>query len=142
MKIKWDFDKWYKFGNRLSEVARFDAMARQATIEITKVLQDMLFQNTPVRTGNLCAGWGGAENYAYTAIKTANGFRVELKNNSCNDKGFRYGYVVNDGGRNENGWFVRGRFFVENSILDTEEKMYPVVYNQLEKWFRRCVNGK
>lgn len=160
MKLKWNFDEWYDFGDRLGTITKFDAITKQATRELAKVLHECLFENTPVKTGNLCAGWGGGENYTYTVKKVKNGFEVTLKNEvpyavCVNNGHYSYNqynvggdpYVVKNRtvpytqGKNEP-TFVFGRFFVENSILDTEEQLEAVVFKELEKWFRWCVNGK
>ena len=142
MKAHWDLHEWTDFAN---ELVNFDKYAQLIAKEITKVLHEMLFQNTPVKTGNLCAAWGGSENYAYTVKKVGTGYQVILKNNGANDKGFQYGLSVNDGHKSFNqyggpyGW-VQGRFFVEKSIIQTANsgQIEQIVMKQLQKWWKEC----
>ena len=146
MNLEWDFHELFDFGDRLGDIPEFEKYARQATRELAKVLHEMLFQNTPVLTGNLCAAWGGAENYAYTVRAVSDGYVVTLINKGANDKGYRYGYDVNYGHYSYNQYggaygFVKGRFFVEKSVADSEVQLEQVLYNELEKWFRWCLSG-
>lgn len=146
MRLRWDFDELWEFRDRLEQTEKFEKYAKQATRELAKVLQDMLFQYTPVRTGNLCASWGGAENMAYTVKRVPKGFEVTLTNSAANKKGDMYGEWVNDGHRSFNQFggpygFVPGKFFVEASVSATEPKAESVIYEQLKKWWEACLNG-
>jgi hypothetical protein len=49
--------------------------------------------------------------------------------------------AVNDGHSTVNGGWVMGRFFVENSITLTEQQVQDIANKELEKWFKRCLNG-
>ena len=160
MKMKWDAKQLIEFGNRIADLTKFQQTVQEATREIAKLLHTMLLQNTPVKTGKLKTGWKSEENYAYVVVKVKNGFEVTLTNNveyalSVNDGHYSYNQY-NVGGKpyvvknrtvpytqgNKAPTFVYGRFFVENSILDTEEKLNAVLDKELEKWFRWCVSGK
>lgn len=142
MKIKWDLSELTKFAENLSDFEVFDKCARQITKELAKELHEMLFQNTPVKTGNLCAAWGGSENYAYTIKKFGNGYQITLTNNGANDDGFRYGLAVNDGHYSYNQFggpyrWVKGRFFVEKSVLQTANsaQVEQLIMKELQKWW-------
>lgn len=146
MKLKWDIKEWVDFGKRVGDTARFEAFVKPATREIAKILQEMLFQYTPVRTGNLAASWGGGENMAYEIKQMASGFRVTLINRAVNERGEKYGVWVNDGHRIFNQYggpygFVKGQFFVEKSIVMAEGKLDDVLDKELNKWWKWCVNG-
>ena len=159
MKLKWDFQELYDFADRVGNASKFEDACTTLTQEIAKVLHEMLFNETPVKTGNLCAGWGGSENYKYTVTQTPEGFEVELKNEVpyatyVNDGHYSYNqyggaYVVKNRTvpytqGNSDATFVFGHFFVEKSILKLEnsDALKKVLYKELEKWFRWCVNGK
>ena len=141
MKLVWDVKQLYDFADRISEAESFARFARTATTELVKALQEALFENTPVKTGNLCSNWGGAENYSYTIKKQANGYQITLINRAANEQKFMYGYVVNYGGKNEDGSWRKGRFFVETSVAECEEQAEQIIYKELEKWFEKCVRG-
>ena len=138
MKIEWDFSDLEDFAGSLTDASKFDSFARQATREITVALRETLFQLTPVLTGNLCANWGGKENYSFAIKKLATGYSVTLYNRGANDKGFKYGLAVNDGHKTINGGWVMGRFFVEKSIVQTAEstKLESIIMRELEKWWK------
>lgn len=125
-----------KFIESLEDTEKFDVFVQAATREIAKALHEMLFETTPVRTGNLCAAWGGEKNYSYTIEKQTDGYSITLINNGANDEGFRYGLAVNDGHRTVNGGWVVGRFFVENSITLTIPKVERLVAKELKKWWK------
>lgn len=160
MKMQFDMKKVIDFGNRLSDVVRFEQMAQEATRQIAKTLHKMLLNNTPVKSGELKKGWNTSENLAFVAKRVKKGFEVTLTNDveyalSVNDGHYSYNQY-NVGGQpyivrnrtvpykqgNKAPTFVYGRFFVEDSILDAEEKLDAVVGKELDKWFRWCVNGK
>lgn len=143
MKIEWNFSEFEKFGDRVQDITKFEAFAKQMISEITVALREALFQNTPVLTGNLCANWGGDENYSFAIKQFAYGFSVTLYNRASSDKSpkypnFQYGLAVNDGHRTPggNGW-VMGRFFVEKSIVQTAEssQIESIVMTKLQKWW-------
>jgi hypothetical protein len=159
MKLKWDFHELYDFGKRVGNVSKFEDTCKKLTQELAKVLHSMLLNDTPVKTGELRSGWTDGENYKYTVKKVSNGFEVELKNKvpyalSVNDGHYSYNqyggaYVVKNRTvpytqGNSDATFVFGHFFVEKSILKLENSntLEKVLYKELEKWFRWCVDGK
>ena len=138
MKFEWDFHELTDFGNRLTDMSKFEIYAKQITKELAKALHEALFRNTPVLTGNLCAAWGGAENYSYTIETFSYGYRITLKNHGANDRNFKYGLAVNDGHKTPSGGgWVMGRFFVEKSILQTANsvQLEQLIMNELQKWW-------
>lgn len=159
MKLEWDFSELEGFVKRINDADKYAEMCKKLTKELAKVLQEMLFDTTPVKTGQLAAGWGGGENYSYKITTLATGYKVELFNR------VPYAKWVNDGhysynqyggayevkhrtvpytqGKNEP-TFVFGHFFVEKSILKVENsaELEKVLSKELEKWFAWCVNGK
>ena len=142
MQIEWDFHEFTDFAKRLEDTAKFEVFAQQATKEIAKELHEMLFQTTPVKTGNLSAAWGGSENYSYTIKKHGYGYSITLYNRGANDKGFKYGLAVNDGHYSYNQYggpytFVVGRFFVESAILLTTNsaQLENIIMQKLQKWW-------
>lgn len=159
MKLEWDFSELEGFVKRVNNVDNFNEVCKKITKELAKVLHEMLFDTTPVKTGQLAAGWGGAENYGYRIITLGTGYKVELLNRvpyalSVNDGHYSYNqyggaYVVKKRtvpytqGKNEP-TFVFGHFFVEKSILKVEnsDELEKVLSRELEKWFAWCVNGK
>lgn len=142
MKIVWDFDNLFAFGNRLSDFHNYETAIMTATQEVAKVLHQALITRTPVLTGNLRKCWSNGDNLQFIVEKTNGGYTVTLENDAQNEHGYKYGYVVNYGHRSPNGGWVVGRFFIENSIIETEEKLNKVVQKELQKWLEWCVNGK
>lgn len=161
MRLKWDFHKLYDFGDRIADIEKFEDVCKKITVKLAKELQEMLFNKTPVKTGQLAAGWGGSENYSYTIKERKNGYEIQLVNRVpyalyVNDGHYSYNQY-NKGGSpyivknrtvpyyqgNSDATFVFGHFFVEKSILELEnsDKLNTILYKELEKWFRWCVNG-
>jgi hypothetical protein len=161
MKLRWDIHELTDFGKRIGNIGKFEEVCRLATVKLAKELQEMLFKKTPVKTGQLAAGWGGAENYTYKIIEQKTGYKIELINRvpyatSVNDGHYSHNqynvggdpYVVKRRkvpyymGKND-ATFVFGHFFVEKSILALENgnQLEVVLYKELEKWFRWCING-
>lgn len=143
MKLEWDFHELTDFGKRLNDLSKFEIAAQQIAKEIAKALQDALFRNTPVLTGNLRASWGGEENCSFVAKKFSYGYKVTLYNRAVSlrpqkkYKNFQYGLSVNDGHKTPSGGWVVGRFFVENSILQTANSMQleQLIMKHLQKWW-------
>ena len=142
MKLEWDFHELTDFGKRLNDLPKFEQYAQQIAKELAKALHEALFRNTPVKTGNLCAAWGGSENYSYTIKQFGYGYKITLKNNGANDKNFRYGLAVNDGHWSYNQYggpykWVQGSFFVEKSVLQTANSMQveQLIMQHLQKWW-------
>lgn len=163
MKLKWDIKELVDFGDRVSNDEVFYEHLGKATQEIAKKLHKVLITETPVDFGTLQAFWQTEENYSYVIIRHENELEVVLINRAI------YATWVNDGHRQRPGRFipgywignhfrydpnasegmvlrkpwVKGRFFVENSILQVESgrTVERIIQNELKKWFRWCVNG-
>ena len=164
MKFEWDFKEFKDFANDLSEFANFEMACRDAAIEISKILREMLINQTPVESGELRSGWSRT---GYKIIRTEKGFEVELSNNveyalSVNDGHMsfnQYGgpYNVDDKNRKKvprpnklqkypggsKKTYVYGHFFVESSIaiIENSDLVERLIMNELKRWFRRCGNG-
>ena len=146
MKIKWENKELKAFTKRIGNISRFEKYCKDATRELAKVLHQMLLQYTPVKTGRLRAAWNDKSNLSYKVKQIDGGFEVTLINSAANEKGEKYGIWVNDGHRSFNQFggtygFVKGKFFVEKSIVETEAKANEVIYKELKKWFRWCCGG-
>lgn len=160
MKIKWDFDNLFEFGNRLSNYENYENTLKSATQEIAKALHKALLTHTPVVTEELKKGWNTTENLSFTVRKVKRGYMVELTNNVEYARSVNYGhysynqfnkggtpYVVNNRtvpyyAGNKDKTFVFGRFFVEKSIVAVEPLVKQIVQRELQKWLEWCVNGK
>lgn len=164
MKAIWEIDDILKFGNRLSDYANFEKNLGKTTQEIAKLLHKMLIKNTPVDFGTLQSFWKTDENYSYLVERVENGFAVTLINRAMYAKwvnnghrqrpgrfipgyweGTHFRYDPNaDGGMVLKKSWVKGRFFVEKSILTLENtsELNKIIYKELKKWFGWCVNGK
>lgn len=159
MRLEWDMHELEGFANRIGEVERFKQTCKEVVKKLAKELQEMLFNKTPVKTGQLAAGWGGAENYAYEIKELKTSYKVTLYNR------VPYAKAVNDGHHSYNQYggpyevkhrtvpytqgksgptFVFGHFFVEKSILllENSAELETILNRELEKWFAWCVNGK
>lgn len=162
MKLKWDMHELEDFAKRLGETERFEKACKEVVTKLAKELHEMLFNKTPVKTGQLAAGWGGAENYAYKIVELKTSYKITLYNRvpyakAVNDGHYSYNQF-NKGGTayrvkhrtvpytqgNSSERFVFGHFFVEKSILTMENssELDKILYKELEKWFAWCVNGK
>ena len=161
MKVRYEFDELWAFRDRLLETEKFNEFMSLAIKDIAKKLHQMLIKHTPVDFGTLQAFWQTGENYAYTVEQTAKGFKVTLYNRAV------YATWVNDGHRQTPGRFipgyfegnkfrydptadggmvlskpwVEGRFFVEKSVVETEQGVEKIIQKQLSKWWKWCVNG-
>lgn len=157
MRLIWEKKELDQFASRLSSVARFDSYVKKASQELARQLRAAIFRKTPVVTGELISGWGG-DNLSFHAVKTGNGYKVDLINRvpyalSVNDGHYSYNqfggpYVVKNrtvktvypGGKSGK-TFVYGHFFVEKSIVETEKDIERIVYPWIDKWFRWCCGG-
>ena len=139
MKFEWDFKQFLDFSERLSEGDNFQEACKKFTRVMAKELQEMLFNQSPVKTGRLAAGWGGADNYSYKIVDLGKCYEVTLVNeveyaSAVNDGHYSYNqfnvgtkkpYTVNNRtpkihtipGANQASTYVFGHFFVEKSIL-------------------------
>lgn len=142
MKLKWDFSELYSFADRLNDTYEFETHIMTATQNIARVLHQVLLYKTPVKTGNLRKMWSAGDNLAFTVEKKNNGYEVTLINTAQRDNGFMYGRAVNYGHRTPSGGWVMGKFFVENSIAETEEQLKPIIKRELQKWWSGVLNGK
>ena len=159
MKLKWDLHELTDFADRLHDLSKFQEVCKRLVKQLARELQEMLFAQTPVKTGQLATGWGGSENYAYKIEALRNSYKVTLYNR------VPYAKFVNDGHYSYNQYggpyevkrrtvpytqgngdstFVYGHFFVEKSILllENSDKLDKLLEKELEGWFRWCVNGK
>ena len=160
MKLVWDFDELYEFGERINDYAVFEKYLEEATKEISMIFHRMLINNTPKDTGKLVAGWSKGANLAYNVKKVNGGYEVEFTND------VEYARWVNDGHRvknrsdspyykvkrrtvpyydgNSSDYFVYGHFFVEKTIVQMTNGSHQIdniIRKELEKWFRWCING-
>lgn len=164
MKIEWDFDNLFAFGNRLSDFHNYETAIMTATQEIAKALHKALLTRTPVVTGKLMQGWNSADNLSFKVQKVKRGYMVELINNVEYASSVNYGHPshnqFNKGGkpyvvRNRikvpvadkrqnpvSQYWVFGRFFLENSIVEVEDQLNAIIAKELQKWLEWCVNGK
>lgn len=160
MKLVWDFDELFDFGERLTDYSKLEKYLEAATKELAKAFHEMLINNTPVKTGQLKKGWMSGDNLAYRVKKVAGGFEVELSNDVEYANWVNYGHRVRnradspyyrvkrrtvpyyDG--NSSDYFVYGHFFVEKSVAkmtDGSHQIDNIIHKELEKWFRWCING-
>lgn len=136
MKVKWDFSEFNEFANNLKNSYNFETAIMTATQKIARVLHQYLLMHTPIDTGNLRKMWSAGNNLMFYVEKVNGGFRVTLINLAQNEKGFMYGSVVNDGHRTPDGTgWVMGRFFVEKSVLQTEQQLNQIIMKELQKWW-------
>ena len=139
MQLVWDFSELDIFAANLQNTYVFDTAMMTATREIAKVLHKFLLEQTPVKTGNLRKMWSAGENLAFDVAVVPGGYMVTMINLAQNQKGDRYGIWVNDGHSTPsgNGW-VMGRFFVEASLLQTENstQLDDLIMKELQKWWR------
>lgn len=141
MEIEIDITEFKRFSRRLQDYERFEAALTKASKEIAKVLHKELLKRSPVDTGLLKKMWSAGDNLLFTVERDGNGYVVTLVN-EAEKKGYKYPWVVNYGHYSVNGNWVMGQFFVENSILATENVAEKYIRKELTKWFRYCVNGK
>lgn len=143
MKFEWDLKELYEFGDRVSDVYKFETTLMDITQKIARVLHQNLLDTTPIDTGNLRKMWSAGDNLYFTVDEVVDGYEVTLINTAQNSTGFKYGNAVNDGHTTPGGGWVMGRFFVEKSILKTENNkaLERIVSNELDEWFRWCLNG-
>lgn len=157
MKVIWDFDNLFAFGERLSEYENFETAIMTATQEIAKALHRALLTRTPVVTGNLRAGWSRGENLAFRVTRVERGYVVELSNDVDYANWVNYGHhsynqyggayevknrTVSYYQGNKGKTYVYGHFFLEKSILDVEGQVERIIQKELQKWLEWCVNGK
>lgn len=136
MELEWDFSELVQFADRLQDSYEFDTAMMTAAQNIARVLHKYLLTQTPVDTGNLRKMWSAGDNLKFTVENFGYGYRVTLINLAQNDKGFRYGLAVNDGHKTPSGsGWVMGRFFVENSILQTTQQVEQIIMKELKKWW-------
>ena len=163
MRLEWNFQELSDFGERLVDIDVLDTYMSAVVKEIAAKLHQMLIQNTPFDFGTLKAFWQTEENYAYTVERKVGGYEVTLYNRAVyatwvNDghrqrpgrfipgywegSRFRYDPTSNDGMILKKSW-VFGRYFVERSIIQAKNNraIEQLLYKQLQKWFRWCVNG-
>lgn len=141
MKFTADFKEVEKFFDRLGSAEELETTLMTVTQNIARELHENLLKLTPVDTGNLRKSWSSGENLMFLVEKVNGGYEVTLVNKAQRDDGYKYGVLVNDGHSKVNGGWVMGRFFVENSISLTEQEVQAIANKELNKWFKRCLNG-
>lgn len=138
MKLQWDFSELTEFTNKLVDKHNFDSTIMTATQKVARVLHQHLLEQTPIDTGNLRKMWSAGDNLLFTVKPVQNGYEVTFINTARakSADGFMYSLAVNDGHKmpNGTGW-VMGRFFVEKSILLTEQQAEQIIMNELKKWW-------
>ena len=159
MKLDWDLTELTEFADRLSELPRFEKAMEKAAKEISKALLTWMKTYTPVDTYELINGWNGNK---FVVTKKDNGFEVLIVNKTP------YALYVNDGHKSYNQfggpykvkkriqvrsphqwqsgdptYYVFGHFFVERGIirLKKTEEVEKLIFEQLEKWWKGCLNG-
>lgn len=160
MKVTWDFHELTDFAEKMCDLSSFHVSCEQAAKEIAERLHKMLITNTPVDFGTLQAFWQTEENYSYMAKRTSDGFEVTLINRAIyacwvNDghkqrpgrfipgywegKHFRYDPKADGGMVLKKSW-VKGRFFVEISIVQLigTKQIEQIVYKNLQNWWKGC----
>jgi hypothetical protein len=142
MKLEFDFSELIEFGEKLNDYHTFETYIMTATKEVARVLHNALLNKTPIDTGNLRKMWSAGDNLAFIVEKEGNGYMVTFTNDAQNATGYKYGRAVNYGHKTPNGGWVQGRFFVENSVIETEEVAEKLIQKELRKWLEWCVNGK
>lgn len=153
MKLDFDFSELVAFGDNL--VTTYDDVAEEITRKVARALYDRLKIRTPKKTGELRSGWDKSGNLAFRVQRDADGFFVELRNETEYANWVNYGhhsynqfggpYVVKNRTvkyYQGNGavTFVYGVFFVEKSILELEESkaVKKLAERCLETWFEGC----
>ena len=146
MKLEFDFDELVQFGRRLNNPHNYETALMTATQEVARVLHKCLLNKTPVDTGNLRKTWSAGDNLAFKVEKKYGGYQGTFVNEAENEYGFKYGRAVNYGHRLPHGKRgerrVPGKFFVENSVIETEEVAQKIIMKELRKWFEGGMNGK
>lgn len=136
MRLEWDFSEFTQFANHLN-THNLNTALMTATQKIAQVLHRYLLIHTPVKTGNLRKMWSAGDNLAFTVEPVADGYQVTLINQARakSADGFMYGLAVNDGHSTPSGGWVMGRFFVEKSMVQTNEQVEQIIMNELQKWW-------
>lgn len=146
MKLELDFSEVVDFAHRLNDQHEFETAMMTATQELARVLHQCLLNKTPVLTGNLRKMWSAGDNLLYKVEKKYGGYQVTFINEAKNEYGYQYGRAVNYGHRLPNGKRgerrVAGKFFVEKSVIETEEVAQKIIMKELHKWFEGAINGK
>ena len=145
MKFKWDVSELTKFADNLRDGWELETALMTATQNIARVLHQNLLNLTPVQTGNLRKMWSAGDNLFFTVEKLKDGYQVTLVNEAKNfahgntdfPDGYMYGTDVNDGHRSRSGGWVKGRFFVEDSITQIAEsaRLEQLIMKELKKWW-------
>lgn len=143
IEVEFDFSSVQKALRRLNKEV-YETALMTATQEIARELHKSLLQNTPVITGNLRKAWSSGENLMFTVERVSNGYQVTLINDakSGSENGFPYAEVVNYGHNTPSGGWVVGRFFLENSEIQTRPKCNAIIKKNLQKYFTRWLSGK
>lgn len=138
MRMEWDFSELTDFAEQLSDTHSLETAIMTAAKKLAQELHSALLTRTPVKTGNLRAGWSRGTNLMFLVEDVGNGYEVTLSN-SADNEGHMYGVDVNDGHRSFNQFggpygFVPGKLFVEKAVIATGAKCEEIIYHELEKW--------
>ena len=154
MKVEWDFDELYRFGENLKGLSSaFDRHLGKATKDIAKALLKRMKSLTPVDSYDLINGWEGNQ---FAVCNTPTGCEVLIVNKTP------YALDVNDGHkaynqyggpypikrriqvRSPHQWqqgdatfYVFGHFFVERGILQlaNTSEIEAIIMRELQKWW-------
>lgn len=142
MRIQFDFSELTKFGKQLGDYHEYETGMMTAAQKIAKVLHSELLKRSPIDTGNLRKMWSAGDNLLFTVERKNGGYEVTIVNEAKNSEGYKYPWVVNYGHWSVAGNWVEGQFFVEDSVLASEQLAEQIIQKELAKWFKRCLNGK
>lgn len=154
MKVKWEFDELFDFGdNLLSLGSTFNSQLQKATKRLAQALLAWMKEFTPVDSYELISGWDGND---FAVRGTKEGFEVLIVNKTP------YATAVNDGHkaynqfggpypvkrriqvRSPHQWqkgdstfYVFGHFFVERGILRlcSTSEIEQIIFDELQKWW-------
>lgn len=157
MKVTFESKDFTTFESSLRSEAKFGEAIGKVAKQIANSLYKILWKHTPVDFGLLRSKWSSLENVAYTVEKDGDGYSVTLYNRA------EYAVWVNDGHRQQPGRFipgkwignhfrydpkakggmvlknswVKGRFFVEKSIVELggSSELNTFLCEELQKWW-------
>lgn len=158
MKIEWELNDLFNFGNKLADTSRYEREMRSTIKEVAHELLRKIKQYTPIGDSwQLINGW---DNNDLAVRKIPSGFEILLINRTL------YARWVNDGHKQRPGRFipghiignrfyydptaddgmilkrpfVKGRLFVEKGILDVSNNatLEGIIEKHLENWWKGC----
>lgn len=156
--IEIDMSEIDRFNRALSNTERTENMIMDFTHLIAKRLHSYLLMKTPVKTGQLRAGWSHGNNLACKVVPVMGGYEVKFTNNVLYARWVNDGHLVRnrsdspyytvkhrtveyyDGTMSP--YYVYGHFFVEKSIFemtDGNNDIDHIVYKILKQWWEWCL---